>query len=275
MPDKAALSSAAVNSSGAGAAGTAGVISSRTVSSRQCGQATDCPTPSRGNSMCWPQCWQAAKPNPDSLIARANSRAPTIPTQDEFHPLTEGRCETKFCSSPKTPRKWGLRIGDPHLFAEGQPAEHRGRFALGPRFVPNRSVRIGTGAEPPHSRDPAARCELRQLALRTAPVPGRRNVILNQSQPIDAPRNERPLRTGCLAAGARFVPKPQRGYLNGRGTSGGAMVGGALRVETTRVPQKPRYAFAQGRNLSPTHRIRSSARLRNTYKTSCAQSSNG
>ena len=61
-------------------------------------------------------------------------------------------------------------MGDPHIFAEGQPAEPRGRFALGPRFVPNRSARFGTGAEPPHPREPAARCELRQLAVRKSPV---------------------------------------------------------------------------------------------------------
>ena len=60
--------------------------------------------------------------------------------------------------------------GGPTYTCQGQPAEPRGRFALGPRFVPNRSARIGTGAEPPHTREPAARCELRQLAVRKSPV---------------------------------------------------------------------------------------------------------
>ena len=60
--------------------------------------------------------------------------------------------------------------GGPTYTCQGQPAEPRGRFALGPRFVPNRSARIGTGAEPPHTREPAARCELRQLAVRNSPV---------------------------------------------------------------------------------------------------------
>ena len=45
------------------------------------------------------------------------------------------------------------------------------------RLVPNRSVRIGTGAEPPHPRAPAARCELRQLAFRQTPA-----VRLNQER---------------------------------------------------------------------------------------------
>jgi hypothetical protein len=79
-------------------------------------------------------------------------------------------CETKFRSSPKTAREWGLWIGDPNLLTEGQLSEQRGRFAPGPRFVPIRSVRIGTGAEPPHPREPAERCELRQLALRQTPA---------------------------------------------------------------------------------------------------------
>jgi hypothetical protein len=73
--------------------------------------------------------------------------------------------------------KWGLRMGKPHIFAEGRSAGQRGRVAPGARFVPNRSVRIGTGAEPPRPRAPAARCELRQLAFRKTPA-----VPLNQEE---------------------------------------------------------------------------------------------
>jgi hypothetical protein len=53
----------------------------------------------------------------------------------------------------------------------------RGRARTLARFVPNRSARIGTGAEPPDRRAPAARCELRQLALRKTPA-----VRLNQEE---------------------------------------------------------------------------------------------
>ena len=38
--------------------------------------------------------------------------------------------------------------------------------AVGPRFVPNRSADVGTGAEPTHTRGLAEHCELGQLALR-------------------------------------------------------------------------------------------------------------
>jgi len=67
---------------------------------------------------------------------------------------------TKICSSPKTPMKWGLRIGAPKILADGRPADQRGRVGPGTRFVPNRSAGTGTGAEPPVGRWLAGRCEL-------------------------------------------------------------------------------------------------------------------
>ena len=61
-------------------------------------------------------------------------------------------------------------MGDPHILAKGWSADQRGRVAPGARFVPNRSARIGTGAEPPRACELATRCELRQLAVRKTPA---------------------------------------------------------------------------------------------------------
>ena len=64
----AALSSAAEISSGTDPPTALGVVSSRMVSFAQCGHETKMPKPSTGNSMCCPQCWQAARQNFGSLI---------------------------------------------------------------------------------------------------------------------------------------------------------------------------------------------------------------
>jgi hypothetical protein len=86
-------------------------------------------------------------------------------------------------------------MGDPHIFAEGRPADQRGRSRT--RLVPNRSVRIGTGVEPPHPRAPAARCELRHLALRKTPA-----VRLNQEEFFLSPLR--------LASRAIVLTRPRR-----------------------------------------------------------------
>jgi hypothetical protein len=66
--------------------------------------------------------------------------------------------------------KVGSVLDAPHTLAEGRRTDKHGRAAPGARFAQNRSVRIGTGTEPPHPPAPAARCELRQLALHKTPA---------------------------------------------------------------------------------------------------------
>ena len=58
---------------------------------------------------------------------------------------------------------------------------------------------------------------------------------------------------GAVGPGARFVPKPQRGYWHGRGTSGGAIAGGTLRVEDN--SRSERRVLPPERGLSPNRSV--------------------
>jgi len=109
-------------------------------------------------------------------------------------------CGTKFCSSPKPQR-----------------ANWHGRGTSG-GAVAGGALRAETTRAPDRARPRAQKRDFELIAT----------------------HQYAPKRTAVLAAGTRLVPKPQRADWHGRGTSGGAVAGGTLRVETTRVPDRAR-----------------------------------